>query len=325
MRIFSGIQPTGKIHLGNYIGAISQWVKLQKKGECFIMIADLHSLTIPYNPKDLQKNILDTFSSLLSLGIDPKKTVIFLQSEIKEHTFLCWILNTICKLGEISRMTQFKEKAKYFKENVNVGLLDYPVLQVADILLYDADIVPVGKDQLQHIELARDLAKRFNKKFGETFKIPKPLILKGKEKIMSLSDPLKKMSKSIPSSCLFLDDSFKIVEEKIMRAKTDLEKEIRYDKEKKPGISNLMVIYSFFSKKNFYQIEKDFKGKGYEEFKKEIIKEILKFLKPYQKKKKELLKEKSFLKKILKEGTEKAQKIASSKIKKVKEKIGISF
>ncbi len=325
MRILSGIQPTGKLHLGNYIGAISQWIKLQEKKECFIMIADLHSLTIPYDPKELQKNILDTFSSLLSLGIDSNKTTIFLQSEIKEHTFLCWILNTICKLGEISRMTQFKEKAKQFKENVNVGLLDYPVLQAADILLYDPDYVPVGRDQLQHIELARDLSKRFNNKFGETFKVPKPLILKGKEKIMSLSDPSKKMSKSIPSSCLFLDDPLKTIERKIMRAKTDLGKEIKFDKEKKPGISNLMVIYSFFSKKSFSQIEKEFKGKGYAVFKKEIIKEVIKFLKPYQKKKRELLKNKTLLKKILKEGTKKAQKIASLKIKEVEKKVGLSF
>lgn len=325
MRILSGIQPTGKLHLGNYIGAISQWADLQRKGECLIMIADLHSLTIPFDPKELQKNILDTLSSLLALGIDPKKTIIFLQSEIKEHTFLCWIFNTICKLGEISRMIQFKEKAKIFKENVNVGLLDYPVLQTADILLYDPDYVPVGKDQLQHIELARDLGKRFNKKFGETFKIPKPLISKKREKIMSLSDPLKKMSKSLPSSCLFLDDPLEIVERKIMRARTDFEKEIKFNRKRKPGISNLMVIYSFFSKKNLSQIEKEFKGKGYAQFKREIIKEVIKFLKPYQQKKRKLLKNKKILKKILEKGTKKAQKIASLKIKKVREKIGLSF
>ena len=255
MRILSGIQPTGSIHIGNYLGALKQWVELQKKNKCIFFIADLHSLTIPYEPKEFQKNILEAAIAHLAIGISPQKSIFFVQSQVKEHTELCWLLNTICPVGDLQRMTQYKEKAKQFKKNINAGLLNYPVLQAADILLYKTEMVPVGKDQVQHIELARTIARKFNKKFGKTFPEPEPLLSEKGAKIMSLKDPKKKMSKSLgPDFYVSIFDEPEEIKRKVMSAVTDTEKIIKYNPSRKPGISNLLTIYSLFSELSLIHI-----------------------------------------------------------------------
>ncbi|MEK7123734.1 MAG: tryptophan--tRNA ligase, partial [Patescibacteria group bacterium] len=225
MRILSGVQPSGKLHIGNYLGAVKEWIDLQEKGECFFFIADLHSITAPQKPDILRENIIAAAVDYLALGLDPKKCGIFIQSRVKEHTELAWILGTITPLGDLERMTQFKEKSERRKKLVGAGLINYPILMAADILLYKTEIVPVGQDQLQHIELARSLAKRFNGIYGETFPLPKPMLPKFGARIMSLKDPKKKMSKSEPEGCLFIFDSPDEIREKIKTAVTDSGKE----------------------------------------------------------------------------------------------------
>src|SRR3990167_3074205 len=287
MRIVSGIQPTGQIHIGNYLGAIKQWIALQERNECVFFIADLHSLTVPYEPEDLQNKITEKVIAYIAAGLDPEKSIIFVQSQIKEHTELSWLLNTITPMGELQRMTQFKEKAKKYPEYVNAGLFDYPVLMAADILLYKAEAVPVGKDQEQHVELTRSLAKKFIQKFGQTFKEPESLILKEGSKIMSLIDPKKKMSKSDePKSCIFLFDSPEDITKKILSAQTDSGKDVIYNVTKKPGISNLLTIYGLLTGRTTQDIEKDFKGKGYGDFKKSLVKVVIDYLEPFRRKQK---------------------------------------
>jgi len=324
MKILSGIQPTGQIHIGNYVGAIKQWVELQKENECIFLIVDLHSLTIPYRPEDLQRSILEKAISYLAAGINPKKSIIFVQSKVKEHAELAWILNTICPVGELERMTQYKEKSNKFKNNVNAGLLSYPVLMAADILLYKTTGVPVGEDQVQHLELTRALARKFNKKFGETLPVPKAILPKVGARIMSLQNPRSKMSKSDPGkSYISLFDSPKDLKNKIMSAVTDTGKEIKYDPEKKPGISNLLTIYSVYSEKTIKQLEKDFKNKRYSDFKKSLAKLLIEKLKSFRKKKKELTSNKEKVEKVLNNGAKRAQKIAQKTMKEVKRKMGL--
>jgi tryptophanyl-tRNA synthetase len=261
----------------------------------------------------------------LAAGLDPKKCTIFVQSHVKEHTELAWILGTITPLGDLKRMTQFKEKSKKHPEYVNAGLLNYPLLMAADILLYKTDLVPVGKDQVQHVELTREIARRFNKMFGKVFKEPKVLLSEG-EKIMSLQNPKKKMSKTDdPKGCILLFDEPEEIEKKIMRAVTDLGKEIKYDPVKKPGISNLLKIYSIFSEKGMEELEEKYKGKGYEEFKRDLAKLLIKRLEVFKKKKKELEKRRVYLKEILKKGAERAEKIAKLTMKEVREKMGLEI
>lgn len=324
MRAFSGIQPSGIIHIGNYFGAIKNWVKLQNEYESIFCIVNQHAITVPQNPKKLEENTYKVASIYLAFGIDPQKSIIFVQSEVKEHTELCWILNTITRLPELERMTQFKEKAKQHKSSVNVGLFDYPVLMAADILLYQTDIVPVGQDQKQHVELTITLAERFNKIFGKTFAIPKALIRKEGGKIMGLDDPLKKMSKSASSlfNYIALDDSPAMIREKIKRAVTDSGKEIKYDSQK-PAISNLLNIYSLTTNKSTIEIEKEFEGKGYKEFKEALSEALINFLTPFQKKQKAILKDKNYIQKVLKDGKERAQSIAQKTMVEVKNKIGL--
>ncbi|MGB4253543.1 MAG: tryptophan--tRNA ligase [Minisyncoccales bacterium] len=324
MRAFSGIQPSGIIHIGNYFGAIKNWVQLQNKYESIFCIVNQHAITVPQNPKKLEENTYKVASIYLAFGIDPQKSIIFVQSEVKEHTELCWILNTITRLPELERMTQFKEKAKQHKSSVNVGLFDYPVLMAADILLYQTDIVPVGQDQKQHVELTITLAERFNKIFGKTFAIPKALIRKEGGKIMGLDDPLKKMSKSASSlfNYIALDDSPAMIREKIKRAVTDSGKEIKYDSQK-PAISNLLNIYSLTTNKSTIEIEKEFEGKGYKEFKEALSEALINFLTPFQKKQKAILKDKNYIQKVLKDGKERAQSIAQKTMVEVKNKIGL--
>jgi len=322
--LISGIQPTGKIHLGNYLGALNNFVKLQNssKYQCYFFIADLHSLTEDFKPKEKLKQILNLAADYLAIGLDPAKSVIFIQSSVPAHTELAIILNNFTPLGELKRMTQFKDKSETAPYNINAGLFNYPVLMAADILLYDAEYVPVGDDQLQHLELTRTLARKFNSKFGKTFVEPKPLLTEI-SRLMSLDDPSKKMSKSRPAGCLFLDDPPKIIKEKIMKAITDSEKEIVYNPKKKPGISNLMLIYKNFSGLELKEIESRFANKGYAFFKKELAELLIKNLQPFQKRKEQIAKNTTSLIEILKKGNKKAESVAFKKITEVKKKIGL--
>lgn len=324
MRIFSGVQPTGPIHLGNYLGAIKQWVKLQDQNECVFMAVDLHALTVPYTPAEMQKQITEKIIACLAAGLDPAKAIIAVQSTIKEHTELAWLLNTICPIGELERMTQYKDKSKKYKENINAGLLNYPVLMAADILLYKAEAVPVGKDQEQHVELTRTLARKFNQKFGQTFKEPKELILESGAKIMSLTNPKKKMSKSDePKSFISLFDEPEVITKKIMSAETDSGKDVIYNITKKPGISNLLVIYSLLDNRSIKEIEMDFKGKGYGEFKKSLAKVVTTYLEPFRRKKKEFETRDSYVKEILEKGASRARAIAQTTMAEVRQKMGL--
>ncbi len=324
MRVFSGIRPSGQLHIGNYFGAISQWVKLQKEHDCVFCIVDLHAITTPFEPKEIQKNIFELTIALLASGIDPKKSILFVQSHVKEHCELAWILGTITPIGELKRMTQFKEKSKKHPQYVNAGLLNYPLLMASDILLYKTQLVPVGIDQKQHLELTREIARRFNKKFGKVFEIPQILLPEKGEKIKSLTEPTKKMSKTDdPKGWIGVFDSPEQIKAKIKKAVTDSGKEIKYDLKKKPGISNLLTIFALCTGKKIEQIEKEFKGKTYMEFKDSVAQVLIKTLEPFRKKKKEFLHKKDYLKEILNEGKQKAQIIARDTIEKVKKKMGL--
>jgi len=325
MRIFSGIRPTGGLHIGNYLGAIKQWIALQEKNECVFCIVDLHAITTPYEPKELQKNILETTAVYLAAGINPDKSVIFVQSQVPEHAELAWLLGTITPMGELSRMTQFKEKSKKHKDYINAGLFNYPVLMAGDILLYKAEGVPVGKDQEQHVELARTIAKKFNQKFGKAFPEPESILPKVGAKIMSLTDPKKKMSKSDdPKSCISLFDSPEDITKKILSAETDSGKEVKYNVTKKPGISNLLTIYSLVTDKTTQNIEKEFEGKGYGDFKKSLAKVLIDYLEPFRRKQKELQTRDVYVKEILNKGASRAKIIAETTMKEVREKMGLA-
>jgi len=324
MKIFSGIQPTGTLHIGNYLGAIKQWVELQKKADCIFSIVDLHAITISYDPKQMQKNILSAAMDYLAAGLDPKKCIIFVQSQVKEHAELAWLLESLTPMGELERMTQFKEKSRQNQENVNAGLFAYPVLMAADILLYKADTVPVGEDQVQHVELTRVIARKFNNKFGKYFPEPKTQLSKSGARIMALNNPLQKMSKSLgPQSYIALTDSPEIIREKIKTAVTDSGREVKYDIKNKPAISNLLTIYSLFTDKAIFEIEKKYKDKGYADFKKDLAEVIIEGLADFQKKRKDLEKNPAKVKKILADGAKKAQKFSSANIKEIKVKMGL--
>jgi tryptophanyl-tRNA synthetase len=324
MRIFSGIRPTGELHIGNYLGAISQWLELQKKNECIFCIVDLHAITTPYQPAELQKNIIELATAYLAAGLDPEKCIFFIQSHIKEHAELAWILGTTIPIGELYRMTQFKEKSKKHPEYVNAGLLNYPLLMAADIMLYQTEAVPVGKDQQQHVELTREIARRFNKKFGNTFKEPKTILPEVGEKIMSLQNPNKKMSKTDdPRGCIGLFDEPEQIKEKVMRAVTDTGKTIKYNPKLKPGVSNLLTIYSLFSAKPIKEIEKKFKGKGYAELKKQLAELLIFKLEVFRRKRKELLTREVYVREILSQGQKRAEVIAQSTMNEVRKKMGL--
>jgi tryptophanyl-tRNA synthetase len=325
-RILTALQPSGFLHIGNYFGAIEQMVKLQAEGEMFMFIVDYHAITVPQDRQELRKNILFAAATYLAAGIDPKRTTIFQQSRVPEHTELAWILNTIAKMGELERMTQFKDKAGGKGTSVSVGLFDYPVLMAADILLYDTNVVPVGEDQKQHVELARDLALRFNRQFGETFVVPEPMIRKEAARIMGLDDPMKKMSKSAtsPKNYLSLMDDDKTVTKKIMSAVTDSGKEIRAGADH-PALSNLLTIYSLVAKKPIKQIELDYADKGYADFKADLAELLTLWLKPLQAEIKGYLKHEKDLLKILETGASRAREIAARKMEKVRERIGVTL
>ncbi|AIS52540.1 tryptophan--tRNA ligase TrpS [Thermoanaerobacter kivui] len=321
-RVFSGVQPTGDIHIGNYLGAMRQFVKLQDDHECFFCVVDLHALTVPQDPKVLKEKTIELAALYLAIGLDPKKVTIFVQSHVPAHAELAWLLQCITYFGELSRMTQFKEKSKG-KESVSVGLFTYPDLMAADILLYNTHYVPVGEDQKQHLELTRNIAQRFNNRFGETFVVPEPMILKFGARIMSLTDPTKKMSKSDedPYNRINLLDDPSLIRKKIMKAVTDSESEIRLDWDKKPGVSNLLTLYSLFTEMNVEEVENKFKGQGYGTLKKELADVIIEKLAVIQQNYKELSRD--YVLSVLKEGAQKAEAVAENTLKEVKEKMGL--
>ena len=324
-RVFSGVQPTGNIHLGNYLGALKQFVELQDDNECIYCIVELHSITAPQDPKELRKHILDVAALYLSIGVDPKKSTVFVQSDVSGHSELSWILTCSSYTGELSRMTQFKDKSRG-KESAPAGLFTYPILMAADILLYDTDIVPVGNDQKQHIEICRDIAIRVNNRFKDTFVIPDGRFLKEGARIMALDDPTKKMSKSaenIHSRISLLDEDSKI-KKSIMRATTDSDGEIRFDPENKPGVSNLLNIYSALSGKSIDDIVADFAGCGYGDFKKELVEITKEALVPIKQNFNEI-RETEELKQILRDGADRANTIAEKTMKRVKANFGLGF
>ena len=324
-RVFSGVQPTGNIHIGNYLGALRQFVELQDDNECIYCIVDMHSITVPQDPKELRKHILDVAALYIAIGIDPKKSIIFVQSDVSGHAELSWILTCNSYTGELSRMTQFKDKSRG-KESAPAGLFTYPILMAADILLYDADIVPVGNDQKQHIELCRDIAIRVNHKFKDTFVVPEGRFMKSGARVMALDDPTSKMSKSaenVHSRISLLDEDNKI-KKSIMRATTDSDGEIRFDIENKPGVSNLLSIYSAFSGESIDDIVSRFNGCGYGDFKKELVAVTQEALVPIKQNFNEI-RETEELKNILRDGSEKAEAIAERTLKRVKENFGLGF
>lgn len=322
--IFSGVQPSGNLHIGNYLGAIFQWVKMQDDYNCIFCIVDYHAITVPQDPKVLAEKTVEIAKIYIASGIDPKKSTIFRQSDIPEHTELTWVLNCVsARISDLKKMTQFKDKAGQEK-NVSVGLFDYPALMAADILLYDADAVPVGDDQAQHVELTRTLAKRFNDKFGQTFKIPELKIRKQGARIMGLDDPTKKMSKSAksPANYIALLDNPEEAVKKIMRATTDSGNQIKYDFKNKPGISNLLAIYSLLENIEIKKLEEKYKGKGYGDFKKDLAEAVKSFLINFQKRYYNISNSK--IEKLFKNNKIKIQKLTSKKMREVKNKIGIT-
>lgn len=323
--IFSGIQPTAQApHLGNYLGALRQWVNFQSSYQSYFCVVDLHALTVPQKKEEFTEAIYASYALLLAIGIDTKLSNLFVQSHVPEHTELAWLLNCFTSIGQLSRMTQYKEKSEQQKQFVSAGLYDYPVLMAADILLYDTDKVPVGEDQVQHIELARDVATRFNHLYGDTFKLPQPMLIKETARIMSLQQPDKKMSKSDPNvnAAIFLLDSPDLVQKKISTAVTDSQTEIKFDPTRK-GLYNLLSIYKALKPAQELEIEAHFQGKGYQELKTELVELINEFVKPIQTKYQQLIADKPQLKKLMKEQAEIVREKAAVKVKQVKQAIGL--
>nr|WP_317402384.1 tryptophan--tRNA ligase [uncultured Gemmiger sp.] len=324
-RILSGIQPTGTPTLGNYLGALRNWALLQNSYDCLYMVADLHALTVRQNPAELRRNTRSLAALLLALGIDPKEHVLFVQSHVPAHCELSWILACNAQFGELSRMTQFKDKSAKHPDNVNGGLFTYPVLMAADILVYNADLVPVGQDQTQHLELARNIAGRFNNVYGETFTLPEGYVPAAGAKVMSLAEPTKKMSKSDPnvnSFVLMTDDKDAIVR-KFKRAVTDSDGEVRFDAANKPGVSNLMTIYAAFTGKTMAEIEAEFAGKGYGDFKMAVAETTADAICPVQDELERILADKAYVDGVLKDGAERASRLANRTVSKVYRKVGL--
>ncbi len=323
-RVFSGIQPTGNIHIGNYLGATRHWAAKQDMYDNIFCIVDLHAITVPQDPKTLAAKIREVTGLLLAAGIDEKKSVVFLQSHVHEHSELAWIMNCFIPMGWMQRMTQFKEKSAKQKEQVSTGLFDYPALMAADILLYKTDCVPVGEDQKQHVELARDAAQRFNNIYGETFTLPEPLIAEVGARIMGLDDPTKKMSKSesAPAHAINLLDPPDVIRKKIMRATTDSLTTVVFDPAR-PGIYNLMTIYQTLTGENKKDIEAKFEGKGYGDFKKALAEVVVESMRPLQERYKALTADPTHIDSILKAGAEKARPFAAKTLAEVQKKIGL--
>ncbi|MEU9344878.1 tryptophan--tRNA ligase [Streptomyces sp. NPDC048278] len=325
-RVLSGIQPTaGSFHLGNYLGAVRQWVALQETHDAFYMVVDLHAITIPQDPADLRANTRLATAQLLAAGLDPDRCTLFVQSHVPEHAQLAWVMNCLTGFGEASRMTQFKDKAaKQGTDRASVGLFTYPILQVADILLYQANEVPVGEDQRQHVELTRDLAERFNGRFGETFTIPKPYILKETAKIYDLQDPAIKMSKSAstPKGLINLLDDPKATAKKVRSAVTDTDTVIRYDAEQKPGVSNLLTIHSTLTGKSIADLEQEYEGKMYGALKTDLAEIMVDFVTPFRERTQQYLDDSETLDSILAKGAEKARAVAAETLAQAYDRVG---
>ena len=323
--LLSGIQPSGDLHLGNYLGAVRNWAALPDEFNCFYFMADLHTLTVRQNPAELRRRSTTQLAQYIACGLDPEKNVLFLQSHVHEHAELGWILNCYTMFGELSRMTQFKDKCAKNADNINGGLFTYPSLMAADILLYQTDYVPVGEDQKQHCELTRDIANRFNNLYGETFKVPEPYIPKVGARIMSLGNPTSKMSKSDPTGCVFLMDSPEEIARKFKRAITDSDTErcVRYDPENKPGVANLMNIYASVTGKSFDEIESEFAGKGYGVFKPAVGDAVIETLRPIREEAERILADKAYLKQVYTDGAMKASSVARKTLRKVYKRVGL--
>lgn len=324
MKIFSGVKPSGIIHLGNYIGALRQWVAVQNEHDCLFCIVDLHALTVRIDPALLRQLTIQTAATYIACGLDAKKSTLFIQSHVPEHAELCWILNTLAKISELKLMHQFKEKSKSNPENITMGLFDYPVLMAADILLYGTTHVPVGHDQQQHIELARELARRFNGLYGITFSVPEVMVPLRGAKVMALDNPAKKMEKTgSVAGYIALTDTPDVIRKKIKSAVTDSGSEILFDEKKKPALSNLLMIYHLLSGRSIPALEEEYRGKGYGQFKKDLSDVVVDFLKPIQQKFSACMDDTKALSRILEKGAGAARTQAAKKMKEVKEKIGL--
>ena len=321
-KIFSGIQPSGELTLGSYMGAIRNWNALQSEYDCIYCIVDLHAITVRQDPAQLRKRCLAQLAQYLACGLDPEKCVLFIQSHVPEHAELSWILGCYTQFGELSRMTQFKQKSQQHADNITAGLFTYPVLMAADILLYQADAVPVGADQKQHVELCRDIAQRFNGIYGDVFTLPEPLIPKVGARIMSLNNPLNKMSKSDPEGCVNLLDRPEDIRRKFKRAVTDSETSVRYDPEAKPGVSNLLAIYSAATGKSVADAEAEFSGQGYGAFKNAVGEAVVELFRPIREESERLLSDKAYLEGVYRQGAERARGIAIRTLRKVHRKLG---
>ena len=322
--MLSGIQPSGDLHLGNYLGAVKNWSELAEQFDCYYFMADLHSITVRQNPAELRRRSVSQLAQYIACGLDPEKNTLFIQSHVHEHAELGWILNCYTMFGELSRMTQFKDKSAKNSENINGGLFTYPALMAADILLYQADFVPVGEDQKQHCELTRDVAIRFNNLYGETFKVPEPYIPKVGARIMSLGTPTAKMSKFDPQGCVFIMDKPEEIARKFKRAVTDSDTEncVRYDPAAKPGVANLMSVYSSVTGKSFAEIEKEFEGKGYGAFKGAVGEAVIETLRPIREESERMLADKAYLQEIYTEGARRATAVARRTLRKVYKRVG---
>ena len=323
-RMLSGIQPSGDLHLGNYLGAIKNWSSRSELYECFYFMADMHTITVRQNPADLRRRTLEQLAQYIACGLDPEKNTLFIQSHVHQHAELGWVLNCYTMFGELSRMTQFKDKSAKHTENINGGLFTYPSLMAADILLYQPDLVPVGHDQKQHCELTRDIAKRFNGIYGDVFKIPEPYIPETGARIMSLNAPESKMSKSMPDGCVFLMERPEDIQRKFKRAITDSDTEncVRFDPANKPGVANLMSIYSAVTGLSFAQIEAEFAGQGYGAFKPKVGEAVIETLRPIREEATRLLKDKAYLENVYRDGAQKASCVAEKTLRKVYKKVG---
>lgn len=324
-RMLSGIKPSGDLTLGSYLGAVKNWAERANDYDCFYFMADLHAITVRQNPADLRRRTLEQLAQYIACGLDPEKNILFIQSHVHQHAELGWVLDCYSMFGELSRMTQFKDKCAKNADNINGGLFTYPSLMAADILLYQADYVPVGEDQKQHCELTRDIANRFNNLYGETFKVPEPYISKVGARIMSLGNPTSKMSKSDPTGCVFLMDSPEEIARKFKRAITDSDTErcVRYDPENKPGVANLMNIYASVTGKSFDEIESEFAGKGYGVFKPAVGDAVIETLRPIREEAERILADKAYLKQVYTDGAMKASSVARKTLRKVYKRVGL--
>ena len=322
--MISGIQPSGELHLGNYLGPLRHWPEMIDEFDCYFFLADLHTITVRQDPAELRKRTLTLIAQYIACGLDPEKCVLFIQSHVPAHSQLGWVLNCYTMFGELSRMTQFKDKSARNADNINAGLFTYPVLMAADILLYQPDFVPVGEDQKQHVEICRDIAGRFNGIYGDVLKAPQPYIAKVGARIMSLSTPNSKMSKSQPEGCVFLMEKPEDIARKFKRAVTDSDTErcVRWDLEHKPGVSNLMQIYASATGKSYEEIEREFDGKGYGAFKPAVGEAVVEVLRPIREETGRLLAYKAYLEGVYRAGAEKAEYIANKTLRKVYKKVG---